>query len=84
MELIVLGLKKLNFPKVSLVMLIGYSVIIGTGSFTICGLINSVDVNYGYPKSIISSNISYIKTKFFLIDSSLNTPQKSLIILTTL
>lgn len=35
----------------------------------------------GCPKSTISSKSSYIKIKFFLIASSVNTPQKSLITL---
>mmetsp|Transcript_17960 Transcript_17960/g.33707 ORF Transcript_17960/g.33707 Transcript_17960/m.33707 type:complete len:220 (-) Transcript_17960:68-727(-) len=38
----------------------------------------SVLVVWGYPKSTISSSNSYTSTKFFLMLSSLSTPQKSL------
>lgn len=58
--------------------------LVSTTSEAISGLIREVLVSCGWPKSMISSRISYTRTKFFLIISSLICPKKSLIIMTTL
>jgi hypothetical protein len=56
-----------------------------TNSFTISGLMSSVEVSCGCPKSMISSEflqslprISYTSTKFFRTISSVTIPRKSL------
>lgn len=56
-EFIVVGLKN-NFPKIGLGMFNEESTCKVIGSFTMCGFIWSEEVNYGYPKSMTSSNIS--------------------------
>ncbi len=79
-ELIVLGLKKLLLIFFRSIMLD----LLYTISLAINGFIWDVLVSCGCPKSMISSRISQIRTKFFLIVYSLIMPQKSFIMTTIL